>query len=128
MKVAIKYLLTVTTVVLLAACGGGGGGDATQLLYGSIAIDRGRLETGIAAGYATQSDADLMARQNCGFPTCVVVKQYTGPGVCAVTAWSVGGVTSYGLGATKAIAETNAIRSCVEGGGAYCELAKFLCI
>ncbi len=123
----MKKLALLCVLLMLSACGGGGS-DASQALYGSIAMESRRLESGIAAGYTTQADADLMAKQNCGFPTCVVVKQYTGPGICAVTAWSVGGVTSYGLGATKAIAETNAIRSCVEGGGAYCQLAKFLCM
>ncbi len=128
MKPTLKYMFAEFATALLTACGGGGDSASGPTLYGSIAIDRGRLETGIAAGYTNQADADLMAKQNCGFPTCEVVKQYTGPGVCAVTAWSVGGVTSYGIGATKAIAETNAIRSCTEGGGRYCELAKYLCM
>lgn len=108
----------------LFGCGGGG---STPTLYGSIAVDTGRLESGIAAGYSNQDDADLAAKQNCGFPTCQVVKQYSSSGVCAVTAWSVGGVVSYGLGSSKGEAEVQAIRSCVEAGGSYCTLAKFIC-
>jgi hypothetical protein len=123
----LKQVSALLLVTALAACGGGGSASSNEV-YGAIAIDTGRLESGIAAGYKTQDEADLMAKQNCGFPTCTVVHRYTGPGVCAVTAWSVGGVVSYGLAPTKADAEVNAIRNCTNAGGRYCQLAKFLCI
>jgi hypothetical protein len=127
MNKTFRFLITLMLITLMTACGGGGGSG--PVLFGSIAIDKTRtLETGIAAGYQTQSEADLMAKQNCGFPTCVVVKQFTGPGQCAVTAWSVGGIVSYGLGNTKSDAEVSALRNCADAGGRYCELAKYVCM
>lgn len=123
----MRVWISLFLLTLITACGGGGSSD--PVLFGSIAVDKTRtLETGIAAGYKTQSEADLMAKQNCGFPTCVVVKQFTGPGQCAVTAWSVGGIVSYGLGNTKSDAEVSALRNCADAGGRYCELSKYVCM
>lgn len=129
MNKVLKIGTIIALTAFLIACGGGG--SETSNVYGAIAFNSPRADSGIATGFPTQADADFRAIQDCGSTqTCTVVSRFSGSSQCAVVAFSVngsGGIMSYGVENTKASAETSALKNCVAAGGNYCELWKYAC-
>lgn len=94
-----------------------------QKAHGAIALDRHSDAWGYGINFKTSREARLEALKQCNQPTCEVVMRIEGE--CGAVARMKGKAAKFSSsrGATRAEAETKALRLC----GKDCELAGWAC-
>lgn len=117
-----KLGIVLAAAAVLGACGGGG--DPTP--RGAIAVDAGNSVGAIVVSYTSQAEANGDALGECGLAGCSVVLEFSGNGTCGSLAFSSNGAYGVASGSSKEEADTRAVQSCANRGGASCTIPTSL--